>query len=211
MSEKSKIANFMSPHKIHGRELVLGVDGGGTKTRAVVTDADQRVLGKGTAGPSNPLRVGVGQAAAAIREAVDHACAEARVQRADIVAAEIGLAGVRRADVRQRMREALSGLGIHSIEVVTDADIALFGATDGEPGLVIIAGTGSICCGINSQGKHICAGGWGPLAGDEGSGSWIARKALQAIARACDGRSPETVMAESACSYFNVTTTDDLL
>ena len=211
MKTESKIANFMSPRRIHGRELVLGVDGGGTKTRAIITDANQRVLGEGTAGPSNPLRVGIGNAATAIREAVDRACAEAHVQRADIVAAEIGLAGVRRIDVRQRMREALSGLGIHSIEVVTDADIALFGATDGEPGLVIIAGTGSICCGFNARAQHICAGGWGPLAGDEGSGSWIARRALQSIARAKDGRSPETVMAESACSYFNVTTTDDLL
>ncbi|HEX8847161.1 MAG TPA: BadF/BadG/BcrA/BcrD ATPase family protein [Pyrinomonadaceae bacterium] len=201
----------MSPHRIHGRELVLGVDGGGTKTHAIITDSNQRILGEGTAGPSNPLRVGVGSAAAAIREAVDRACAEARVQRADIVAAEIGLAGVRRGDLRLRMREALTGLGIHSIEVVTDADIALFGATDGEPGLVIIAGTGSICCGINGQRKHLCAGGWGPLAGDEGSGSWIARRALQSIARAKDGRSPETVLAASACSYFNVTTTDDLL
>jgi N-acetylglucosamine kinase-like BadF-type ATPase len=211
MNEKPKIANFMSPRRIHGRELVLGVDGGGTKTRVIITDANQRILGEGTAGPSNPLRVGIGNAATAIREAVDHACAEAHVQRADILAAEVGLAGVRRADVRQRMREALSGLGIHSIEVVTDADIALFGATDGEPGLVIIAGTGSICCGFNARGQRACAGGWGPLAGDEGSGSWMARRALQAIARAKDGRSPETIMAESACAYFNVTTTDDLL
>ena len=211
MKRKSKIANFMSPRQSHGRELVLGVDGGGTKTHAIITDARQRVLGEGVAGPSNPLRVGIGNAASAIREAIDEACAGARVQRADILAAEIGLAGVRRGDLRLRMREALSGLGIHSIEVVTDADIALFGATEGEPGLVIIAGTGSVCCGLNAQGKHICAGGWGPLAGDEGSGSWIARRALQAMARANDGRGRETVLGDAACSYFNVATTDDLL
>ncbi|HEV7377253.1 MAG TPA: BadF/BadG/BcrA/BcrD ATPase family protein [Pyrinomonadaceae bacterium] len=201
----------MSPHRIQGREIVLGVDGGGTKTHAIITDVRQRVLGEGTSGPSNPLRIGIGNAATAIREAIDRACAKARVQRADIVAAEIGLAGVRRGDLRLRMREALSGLGIHSIEVVTDADIALFGATGGQPGLVIIAGTGSVCCGINAQGKRVYAGGWGPLAGDEGSGSWIARRALQAVARAGDGRGTETVLAEAALSYFNVATTDDLL
>jgi glucosamine kinase len=211
MKTKSKIANFMSPRRIHGRELVLGVDGGGTKTRAIITDTRQRVVGEGVAGPSNPLRVGIGNAASAVREAIDAACAKAGVQRADIVAAEIGLAGVRRGDLRQRMREALSGLGIHSIEVVTDADIALFGATEGEPGLVIIAGTGSVCCGLNGQGKHICAGGWGPLAGDEGSGSWIARRALQAMARANDGRGTETILGDAACHHFNVATTDDLL
>ncbi|HKR01280.1 MAG TPA: BadF/BadG/BcrA/BcrD ATPase family protein [Pyrinomonadaceae bacterium] len=190
---------------------MLGVDGGGTKTRAVISDGRQYVLGEGTAGPSNPLRVGIGTAAAAIREAVDNACVAAGVRRADIVAAEVGLAGVRRGDLRLRMRDALSGLGIHSIEVVTDADIALYGATEGEPGLVIIAGTGSVCCGLNAQGKHVCAGGWGPLAGDEGSGSWIARRALQAMARSCDGRGEETVLGEAACNYFNVATTDDLL
>jgi len=157
------------------------------------------------------LRVGIANAATAIREAIDKACAKAHVQRTDIVAAEIGLAGVRRGDLRLRMREALSGLGIHAIEVVTDADIALFGATEGEPGLVIISGTGSVCCGLNAQGKHICAGGWGPLAGDEGSGSWIARRALQAMARANDGRGTETVLGDAACTYFNVATTDDLL
>jgi N-acetylglucosamine kinase-like BadF-type ATPase len=211
MKAKTKIANFMSPRRIHNRQLVLGVDGGGTKTRAIITDARQRVLGEGTAGPSNPLRVGIGNAASAVREAIDNACLEARVPREDIVAAEIGLAGVRRGDLRMRMREALSGLGIDSIEVVTDADIALFGATEGEPGLVIIAGTGSVCCGVNAHGKHLCAGGWGPLAGDEGSGSWIARRALQAMARSCDGRGTETSLGEAACSYFNVATTDDLL
>jgi N-acetylglucosamine kinase-like BadF-type ATPase len=211
MKTESKIANFMSPHRIQGREIVLGVDGGGTKTHAIIADVNQRVLGEGTSGPSNPLRVGITNAATAIREAIDRACAKARVQRADIVAAEIGLAGVRRGDLRLRMREALSGLGIHSIEVVTDADIALFGATDGQPGLVIIAGTGSVCCGINAHGKRVYAGGWGPLAGDEGSGSWIARRALQAVARAGDGRGTETVLAEAALSYFNVATTDDLL
>jgi N-acetylglucosamine kinase-like BadF-type ATPase len=211
MKTESKIANFMSPHRIQGREIVLGVDGGGTKTHAIITDSRQHVLGEGASGPSNPLRIGIGNAATAIREAIDRACAKAHVQRADIVAAEIGLAGVRRGDLRLRMREALSGLGIHSIEVVTDADIALFGATDGQPGLVIIAGTGSVCCGINAQGKRVYAGGWGPLAGDEGSGSWIARRALQAVARAGDGRGTETVLGEAALSYFNVATTDDLL
>src|SRR5688572_22084425 len=125
------------------RQLLLGVDGGGTKTRAVVVNGNLKTLGEGTAGPSNPLRVGVSDAASAVREAVDLACAAARVRRGDISAAEIGLAGVKRSDLRERMREALEALGIKSFEVVTDADIALFGATEGKAGLVIIAGTGS--------------------------------------------------------------------
>ncbi|MCA1594550.1 MAG: hypothetical protein LC754_18370 [Acidobacteria bacterium] len=195
---------------LRAKDLVLGVDGGGTKTRAVVVDGKGKVLGEGTAGPSNPLRVGAGEAVLAIREATERACAAARVRRGDIVAAEIGLAGVKRTDIRERMRAALVELDIETLEVVTDADIALYGATEGERGLVIIAGTGSICCGVSAQGKHFCAGGWGPVAGDEGSGSWIARRALQAVARATDGRGDKTALAAAACEYFNVASPQDL-
>jgi N-acetylglucosamine kinase-like BadF-type ATPase len=191
--------------------IVLGVDGGGTKTLAIITDEEGRTLGEGLAGPSNPLRVGVSNAAAAVREAVDRACASADVRRTDIASAEIGLAGVRRADLKEHMTVALKRvLGINSVAVVTDADIALYGATGGKPGLVLIAGTGSICCGKNARRKHVCAGGWGPLAGDEGSGSWIARRALQAVAQATDGRGGATILGEAACQYFNVATPDDL-
>jgi N-acetylglucosamine kinase-like BadF-type ATPase len=190
--------------------LVLGVDGGGTKTRAVVVDARLRVLGEGVAGPSNPLRVGVGDAAKAVRDATERACQKAGIRRQEIAAAEIGLAGVKRADIRQSMRVALAELGIKSFEVVTDADIALYGATEGKPGLVIIAGTGSICCGVNARGRRACAGGWGPVAGDEGSGSWVARRGLQAVARANDGRGRKTALVELAREYFNVAKVEDL-
>jgi N-acetylglucosamine kinase-like BadF-type ATPase len=196
---------------LHAPLYVLGVDGGGTKTLAIITDEEGRTLGEGLAGPSNPLRVGVSNAAAAVREAVDRACASADVRLTDIVAAEVGLAGVRRADLKEHMAVALKrSLGINSLEVVTDADIALYGATGGKPGLVLIAGTGSICCGKNARRKHVCAGGWGPLAGDEGSGSWIARRALQAVAQATDGRGAATSLGEAACQYFNVATPEDL-
>src|ERR1044072_636114 len=189
---------------------VVGVDGGGTKTEAVIIDANQRVIGEGRAGPSNPLRVGIAGAAAAVREAIDHACAAAKLLRGDLIAADVGLGGARRKELRERMRETLMPLGIGDIEVVTDADIALYGATDGAPGLVVIAGTGSICCGMNARGKKFCAGGWGPVAGDEGAGAWIARRALRAIAWASDGRGPQTLLTELACNYFHVSTADDL-
>jgi len=200
-----------APRDLHAPLIVLGVDGGGTKTQAIITDEAGRTLGEGRSGPSNPLRVGVSNAAAAVREAVDRACASADVLRTDIASAEVGLAGVRRADLKERMADALQrALGISSLEVVTDADIALYGATGGKPGLVLIAGTGSICCGKNARRRHVCVGGWGPLAGDEGSGSWIARRALQAVAQATDGRGAATNLDEAACQYFNVATPDDL-
>jgi N-acetylglucosamine kinase-like BadF-type ATPase len=133
------------------------------------------------------------------------------VQRDDIVAIGIGLAGVRRKDIRTRMREVLvETLGIENIELLPDADMALYGATDGAPGVVVISGTGSVSCGINRQGKRVYAGGWGPVAGDEGSGSWIARRALQAVAQATDERGPKTALAAAACNYFQVAAPEDL-
>lgn len=192
------------------RRLVVGVDGGGTRTRAVILDGN-RVLGEGAAGPSNPLRVGIAAGAIAIRDAVDKACAAAMIHRDDLLAMGIGLAGVRRMDIRTRMRDVLiETLGIDNIEVVSDGDIALYGATDGHAGVVVISGTGSISVGVNRQGKRAYAGGWGPVAGDEGSGSWIARRALQAVARATDERGPKTSLTDAACGFFQVATPDDL-
>ena len=203
-------AGFLSARRPSLRRAVVGVDGGGTRTRAVVLDADLSILGEGLAGASNPLRVGIAGAATAIREAIDRACEAAQLRRTDLIAAEIGLAGARRRELNARMREALLSLGIGEIVVVGDADIALYGATEGEPGLIVIAGTGSICCGINARRKRICAGGWGPIAGDEGAGAWIARRALRAIAHAVDGRGPTTTLTSAACTYFHVSNPDDL-
>jgi glucosamine kinase len=205
------VTKFMGPREQSTRKVLLGVDGGGTKTRAVITDSRYGVLGEAIAGPSNPLRVGFENAFVNIREAVEKACAAAGVEVGDIVSAEIGLAGVRRLDVRKKMYETLADLGIESLEILTDADIALYGATEGRPGMVIIAGTGSICCGINSQNRRACTGGWGPLAGDEGSGSWIARRALQAVAQASDGRGEATTLSDLAMRYFKTDKIEDLL
>lgn len=210
VTTESRQPDFLSTRRPASRRAVVGVDGGGSKTHAVIQDVNFAILGEGFAGPSNPLRVGIANAAAAIREAIDSACEVAHLRRTDLVAAEIGLAGARRKELTARMREALLGLGIGEIVVVGDAEIALYGATEGEPGLIVIGGTGSICCGINARGKRSCAGGWGPIAGDEGGGAWIARRALRAIAHAADGRGPTTSLTAIACTYFHVSDPIDL-
>ena len=210
MTTERLTADLSPARRLHTQNSVVGVDGGGTKTEAVIMNANQTVIGEGLAGPSNPLRVGIAGAAASIREAIDNACASAKIRRGDLVAAQIGLAGARRRELRERMRETLTPLDIGEIEVVTDANIALYGATGGAPGLVVIAGTGSICCGINARRKRFCAGGWGPIAGDEGGGAWLARRALRAVAHAFDGRGPQTALTDLASSYFHVTSPDDL-
>lgn len=198
-----------SSRKLHN--LYLGVDGGGTKTHAVLLDEQKNIIGEGFSGTSNPLRVGIETSVANIFKAITTASDAAKYSRTDIVAATFGLAGARREDIRSRVRERiLRNLRIECIQVTTDAEIALFGVTVGKEGLVVIAGTGSICIGKNAAGERATAGGWGPLAGDEGGGAGIARRALQAIAKASDGRGQKTRLSEAALDYFRAARMEDL-
>lgn len=191
--------------------LYLGVDGGGTNTRIVLINQKKNLVGEGMAGASNPLRVGIEAAVTHIFEAVNQACDEANLSRSDIVSATLGLAGVRREDLRKRIHERFTReLHIKPVEVCTDAEIALYGATLGKAGLAVIAGTGSICIGSDGNGHRATAGGWGPLAGDEGGGAGIARRALQAIAKASDGRGKKTSLSDVALDYFRTARMDDL-
>lgn len=201
----------VKPGLLELHNLYLGVDGGGTKTRIVLIDEKKDLAAEGSDGASNPLRVGIETAVSNIFKAVDTACDFANLNRGDIVSATLGLAGVRREDLRQRIYERfIQDLHIRPVEVGTDAEIALYGATLGHAGLVVIAGTGSVCIGQNDQGLKVSAGGWGPLAGDEGGGAGIARRALQAIAKASDGRGKPTLLSEEALNYFRAARMDDL-
>ena len=192
--------------------LFLGVDGGGTKTLVVLLDGENNTVAEGLAGASNPLRVGIEKAVTNISEAINLACDKSNQNITDIVSATLGLAGVRRNDIRLRIRERIARkLHIKSVEVVTDADIALYGATKDKAGLVVIAGTGSICLGKNEKGEKAFAGGWGPLAGDEGGGAGIARRALQEIAKASDGRGNLTKLSQRAMEYFRAGKPEDLV
>src|SRR5215470_8393774 len=192
--------------------LFLGIDGGGTKTNAALINAAEEVVAEGTAGPSNPLRVGVETAVSNITKAIEAACDQGGLSRGDIAAATLGLAGVRRQDIRERVRESfVKRFGIRNTTVVTDAEIALFGTTLGKPGLVVIAGTGSICLGKNEKGQLAISGGWGPLAGDEGGGVGIAQAALHSVAKASDGRGVKTALSAKASEYFRASGPENLI
>lgn len=192
--------------------LYLGVDGGGTKTHIVLINESGEVICEGFAGASNPLRVGIETSVSNIIKAVNEACDKGDCSRGDIVAATLGLAGVRRSDLRERIREGVfRHLHVKNMQVITDAEIALYGASLGKAGLVVIAGTGSVCIGQNDKGEKFSAGGWGPLAGDEGGGAGIARSALHAIAKASDGRAPQTKLSEVAIEYFRAAHIEDLV
>ncbi len=190
----------------------LGVDGGGTKTSATIIDKDLCVVAEGNSGASNPVRVGIENSVSNIISAVTQACDDLGQQPQGIAAATLGIAGVRREDFKQRIVERVrKSLNIKLVEVVTDAEIALYGSVQESPGLVVIAGTGSICLGKNETGETYSAGGWGPLAGDEGGAARIAREALRAIAKGSDGRGAKTTLLEKALFYFRAAKPDDLV
>lgn len=193
-------------------QFYLGVDGGGTKTHVALMNEKREVVGEGTSGPSNPLRVGVETAVSNIAKALNVATDQAEVSAVDIAAATLGLAGVRRADLKQRVKASfVEQFRIRKTEVFTDAEIALFATTQGKPGIVVIAGTGSVCLGKNEKGKMAIAGGWGPLAGDEGGGVGIAQTALHAVAKASDGRGIATILSERASEYFRASGPENLI
>ena len=207
-------AKEMSPDREHseaGELLCLGVDGGGTNTRAAILDRQGRVRGEGRADAANFLRVGLTTAVSNIRHAVESACRAAGIEARDLAAACIGLAGVGNSKHRIEMEKALdAALGISRMSIETDARVALAGATNLEPGVVIIAGTGSIAYGVNRHREYARAGGWGPAMGDEGSGYYIGRRALAAVVSAYDHRSQPTSMTESVCRHFGVSTPPEL-
>ncbi len=193
-------------------QLYLGVDGGGTKTSVSLMNDSREVVATGISGPSNPLRVGVETAVANITKALNEACDTGGFFRGDIAAATLGLAGVRRSDIRERVRESFgTKSGVKKILVTTDAEIALYGTTFGKAGLVVIAGTGSICLGTNDAGEKAIAGGWGPIAGDEGGGRGIAEHALHSVAKASDGRGEPTLLTARAGEYFRASTPENLI
>ncbi len=189
----------------------IGVDGGGSKTRAVLVDAEMQILGEGTAGPSNHLRVGIEDATRAVTEAVGQALEEASVASEEITFAYCGIAGSDHPRHRARVVDSLRSLFPRgNFTVDSDARVALTGAVGFGAGIVVISGTGSVAFGRNEAGEEARSGGWGPTLGDEGSGYAIAREGLTAVVRAWDGRGPETLLTSLLCEAFGMCDPEDL-
>jgi N-acetylglucosamine kinase-like BadF-type ATPase len=197
--------------KNSGHSLFVGVDGGGTKTEVVLVDEDGVIRGTAVGGASNPLRTGVETAVRNIIETIDRACDVAGLSRSDVVSIYCGIAGAKKADLRNVMRERIRrASGAPFVQIATDAEIALEGTAPRGPALVAIAGTGSVCIGRSASGQLASAGGWGPVAGDESGGAGISRKALRRIARASDGRGEQTSLADAATKFFKAEKVEDL-
>jgi len=165
----------------------LGIDGGGTKTTCAVGD-DSHLIATATAGPSNIVRVGEAQARESLQQSVRQACAAAGITPAQVSCTCVGGSGAARPELAAIVRDSLAQILATPIDVVGDMQIALEAAFDTGPGVIVIAGTGSIAYGRDSRGTTARAGGWGFAIGDEGSAHWIGRAAVSAVLRASDPR-----------------------
>ena len=182
---------------MNSARLFLGVDGGQSSTTALIADAAGNVLGVGTAGPCN--HVGTAEVPAKLKrivlECVGRACEQAglAIDKTSFESACFGMSGGPD-DKQSLLREVLR---TEKLVVTDDAAIALSGALAGKPGVVTIAGTGSISFGRNGAGRHARAGGWGYVFGDEGGAFDIVRQALRAALRYEEGWGPQTGLREA--------------
>ena len=187
---------------------VLGVDGGGSATRSVIISTEGEVLATAKAGPSNPITIGAERALANILEAIDEASARCGVN--EFLASRLGVAGTGRSRLRQELLDGMRP-SFGDTAIFSDAASALAGGTGCRPGVVVIAGTGSIAYGENRLGETARAGGWGWRLGDEGSGYTIGLKAILATLRAQDGRCPETVLKQKIVSHLGLGRLEDII
>lgn len=187
-------------------ETFAGVDGGGTRTTLVLADRSgreilRRVGGAGLVDPRDPLA-----SAVLVAELVRAAMAEAGLTEPP-AALCAGLAGGGNETERLAVENALAAEGVAArVRIVTDGEIALEGALGGGPGVLIIAGTGSVAFGRGEDGRVGRCGGWGMFVGDEGSGYSIGRSGIIAALRAADGRGPATTLLADLMAEMGVDT-----
>ncbi|BCM90771.1 N-acetylmuramic acid/N-acetylglucosamine kinase [Abditibacteriota bacterium] len=197
-------------------DYFLGIDGGGSKTRAVVVNADYEILGRGEAGAANHFAVGVATAARNCALAAQNALANARDHDSSFNAENVrswgfGLAGVRRESDAARMRDALGVVCIVPFALETDVVAAHAGAFAGATGIVVSGGTGAITFGADEFGARVYADGWGPVLGDEGGGYWLGVEALRATCRALDGRAHPTPLAHAVMEFLEIREGEELV
>ncbi|HTQ53018.1 MAG TPA: BadF/BadG/BcrA/BcrD ATPase family protein [Bryobacteraceae bacterium] len=191
--------------------LFLGVDGGQSDTHAMIGDETGRVIGVGRGGPCNHAGRAEGRQrlVRAVTDAVGAACAQAGLDpgATRFAAACFGMSGGP-ADKQAILEQILAA---DNLVVTDDAVIALAGATAGEPGIITIAGTGSIAFGRHADGRSARTGGWGYIYGDEGSAFDIVRQALRAALRAEEGWGPPTALRAGLLESTGAAGANDLL
>lgn len=179
-------------------EVILAFDGGASRTRCIAVDRSGKILGEAESGPSNHLHENGQSVQSRIAELTERTLHTANLSKGDITCVSAGLAGVDYDGYgAEPMKALFHRLGFPHCLIHGDVVIAHAAALGMRPGIVAVAGTGSIILGIDEVGCRVRVGGWGPLYGDEGSAQYIAAAALRAAAHAYDGRGPSTALVDA--------------
>ena len=188
---------------------VLGIDAGGTKTVCVLADEHGQVIAEARSSGANLQAVGELEVEKVLHQVMDDALGDRDILPQAIC---LGIAGVDRDDDSAIVRSIMRRIAYKARTlVVNDALVALVAGAGAEPGLVLIAGTGSIAYGRNREARAARAGGWGYVLGDEGSGYWIGRRALGAVVRQSDQRGRPTLLTGRLLQHFGIGTPQDLV
>lgn len=182
-------------------KFLIAIDGGGTKTTGVLVNLKGKIFKKVKLGPSNPQKVGFERAVSLLKKLIFELSKKKRIELV-----LIGLAGGLERDpiTRKRIEKKLAQSFCFPIIVEGDQKIGFLAGTDEKDGVLIIAGTGSIAMGWRGK-KEAISGGWDWLLGDQGSGFWIGKKALETILSILDGRSKEkTILKEKILEKFKI-------
>ena len=191
---------------------VVGVDGGATKTVALIGTATGKVLGRGVAGPSNYHNVGEVAASKAIKTAVARAKKQTGLGKRKVGTAVVALAAVDSTeDLRVARRFVRRANVAEESIVIHDSVAALYAATQGRPGVIVNSGTGCFAAGINQAGEYVRVGGWGYLIDDKGSAFDIGMKAITMAFRMTDGRTPPTKLTTLLKRKLGVKRFDEIL
>jgi N-acetylglucosamine kinase-like BadF-type ATPase len=208
---KLQVANIVRV-ALRPDRYVVGVDGGATKTVALIGTEDGRILGRGKSGSSNYHNVGSAAASMAIKEAVTEARKRAGIGRSNVEVAAVALAGLDSPRDEANALRFVRNIKIARTSLTVHDSLAyLRAATHGRPGIIVNSGTGSVAAGINKAEDYARAGGWGYLVDDEGSAYDIGMKALRSAFRMIDGREPKTKLTSMLMQRFRVRRLENVL
>ena len=191
--------------------LYLGIDGGQTSTAALIADESGQVIGHGSGGPCNHVAAAEGRAKfrSAVGDCLGQACSQAGLDSATVTFASVCLGFSGGAEDKDAYSREL--IRSERYKITHDAEIALSGATAGEPGIIIIAGTGSMAFGRNARGETSRAGGWGYIFGDEGGAFDLTRRALRASLADEEGWGDRTSLRDRLLQTTGVASINALL
>lgn len=198
-------------------KYLFGMDGGGTKTKCVLTDINLNPIYETTGGASNFLVIGTETVSETILNLVNECASSQNISINDIESIVLGTTGGGRRNDAELLEKKIfedakqKSIPINKFRVDSDARIALEGAFSGKAGSILIAGTGSIMFGKDDKGEIHRVGGFGRYIGDEGSGYRIGRKGLNAVARFMDGRAKSTKIADLLDQEFSISTSEQLI